>query len=76
MASAFVIRPFGTKNGIDFERIDQELIDPALKANNLTGRTTGDTLKQANIRTEMFQRLLTADVVIVDISISNANVLL
>jgi tetratricopeptide (TPR) repeat protein len=74
MASAFIIRPFGTKNGIDFDRVERELIGPALTGHRLTGRTTGDTLKQGNIRTEMFQRLLTADVVIVDISIDNANV--
>jgi hypothetical protein len=74
MASAFIIRPFGTKNGIDFDRVEHELIEPALEGHDLVGRTTGDSLKQGNIRTEMFRRLLTADVVVVDISISNANV--
>src|SRR5215217_484905 len=74
MASAFIIRPFGIKKEIDFDRVQRELIDPALEGHRLIGRTTGDTLKQGNIRTEMFRRLLTADVVIVDISISNANV--
>ncbi|HEX8774053.1 MAG TPA: tetratricopeptide repeat-containing protein [Pyrinomonadaceae bacterium] len=74
MFSAFIIRPFGTKKGIDFERVERELIGPALTEHKITGRTTGDSLKQGNIRMEMFQRLLTADVVIVDISIGNANV--
>lgn len=74
MASAFIIRPFGTKKGIDFDRVERELIDPALQGHKLVGRTTGDSLKQGNIRTEMFERLLTADVVIVDISIGNPNV--
>jgi len=74
MASAFIIRPFGTKGDIDFDRVERELIDPALEGHDLVGRTTGDTLKQGNIRTEMFRRLLIADVVVVDISISNANV--
>jgi tetratricopeptide (TPR) repeat protein len=73
-SSAFIIRPFGTKKGIDFNKVEDELIDPALKALDLSGRTTGDSLKQGNIRTDMFQRLLMADVVIVDISIGNANV--
>lgn len=72
--SAFIIRPFGTKKGIDFDRVERELISPALTALQITGRTTADSLKQGNIRIEMFQRLLTADVVIVDISIGNANV--
>ncbi|HEV2706897.1 MAG TPA: tetratricopeptide repeat-containing protein [Pyrinomonadaceae bacterium] len=74
MPSAFIIRPFGTKKGIDFERVERELIDPALSGFQFAGRTTGDTLRQGNIRTEMFQRLLTADLVVVDISIGNANV--
>jgi hypothetical protein len=74
MASAFIIRPFGTKNGIDFDRVERELIGPALEEYDFVGRTTGDSLKQGNIRTEMFRRLLIADVIIVDISINNANV--
>jgi hypothetical protein len=74
MSSAFIIRPFGTKKGIDFDRVESELIGPALSGHKITGRTTGDSLRQGNIRAEMFQRLLTADVVIVDITIMNANV--
>lgn len=74
MLSAFIIRPFGVKAGIDFDRVERELIDRALKALDIVGRTTGDSLRQGNIRIEMFQRLLTADVVIVDISIANPNV--
>jgi hypothetical protein len=74
MASAFIIRPFGTKKEIDFDRVERELIDPALREFEFTGRTTGDSLKQGRIHTEMFERLLTADLVIVDISIANANV--
>src|SRR5215208_5138938 len=74
MSYAFIIRPFGIKKGIDIDKVESQLIDPALTALDIEGRTTGDSLKQGNIRTEMFQRLLTADVVVVDISISNANV--
>lgn len=71
---AFIVRPFGIKNEIDFDRIDKELISPALDAAGYTGRTTGEILKQGNIRTDMFQRLLTADLVVADLSIHNANV--
>jgi hypothetical protein len=71
---AFIIRPFGVKNGIDFDAIEQHLIAPALKAAGFTGRTTIDILRAGNIRTDMFQRLLTADLVIADLSIHNANV--
>ncbi len=71
---AFIIRPFGTQRDIDFDRVEQELIDPALAELGVAGRTTIEILKQGNIRTDMFQRLLTADLVIADISIHNANV--
>ena len=70
---AFVIRPFGTKSGIDFDAVERKLIDPALDELRLEGRTTGDILRAGNIREDMFQLLLTADVVVADISIHNAN---
>jgi hypothetical protein len=71
---AFIIRPFGVKQGIDFDRVVECLIDPALKALGVTGRDTIEILKQGNIRIDMFQRLLTADLVVADLSIHNANV--
>jgi hypothetical protein len=71
---AFIIRPFGYKNGIDFDQVEQKLIDPALNRLEITGRTTMEIRRQGNIRLDMFQRLLTADLVIADISIQNANV--
>lgn len=70
---AFIIRPFGKKRGIDFDRVEAELIDPALNALEITGRTTGEILEAGNIRTDMFQQLLVADIVIADISTNNAN---
>lgn len=71
---AFIVRPFGVKSEIDFDRIERELIGPALDAAGFTGRTTGDIVKQGNIRTDMFQHLLIADLVVADLSIHNANV--
>lgn len=71
---AFIIRPFGTKNEINFDEVEQKLIDPALNRLGITGRTTMEIRRQGNIRLDMFQRLLTADLVIADISIHNANV--
>jgi len=71
---AFIIRPFGTKNEINFDQVEADLIDPALDNFNITGRTTMEIRRQGNIRVDMFQRLLTADIVIADISIHNANV--
>ena len=71
---AFIIRPFGTKNEINFDEVEKKLIDPALNRLEITGRTTMEIRRQGNIRLDMFQRLLTADLVIADISIQNANV--
>ena len=71
---AFIIRPFGTKKDIDFDRIERELIAPALAQAGVDGRTTLDILGPGNIRVDMFQRLLTADLVVADLSIHNANV--
>ena len=71
---AFIVRPFGTKSGVDFDRVEAELIAPALERLGVTGRTTGEIAEQGNIRTDMFQRLTTADLVVADLSIHNANV--
>lgn len=75
---AFIVRPFGKKiaksgREIDFDLIEEKLIDPALSAAEIEGRTTGEIISQGNIRRDMFQRLLTADVVVADITVDNAN---
>ena len=79
MARAFVIRPFGTKTDsagkeINFERVHQELIDPALKAVQFEGGTTGTIVEPGNIREDMFALILEADLVVCDITVHNANV--
>jgi hypothetical protein len=71
---AFVVRPFGEKNGVDFERVHRELIAPALEALGVDGDTTGEILSAGNIREDMFRLLAVADLVIADLSIHNANV--
>ena len=70
---AFIVRPFGIKQGIDFDRVESELIRPALGKAGFSGGTTGELVQQGNIRTDMFEQLLIADLVIADISIHNAN---
>jgi hypothetical protein len=70
---AFIIRPFGEKNGIDFDRVERELIKPALKSMGFIGSTTGEFIQQGNIRADMFEQILIADLVVADISIHNAN---
>lgn len=79
MARAFVIRPFDKKKDsagkeIDFNRIHDELISPALKAAGFRGDTTGEIVDAGNIREDMFSLILEADLVICDVTIHNANV--
>lgn len=71
---AFIIRPFGTKNDINFDEVERVLIAPALREAGAEGGTTIDIVESGNIRTDMFRRLLTADLVVADLSIHNANV--
>ncbi len=76
---AFIIRPFNLKENnkgetINFNRVDNELITPALKHIGLSGGTTAEFIQQGNIRLDMFRELLSADLVIADISIHNTNV--
>ena len=71
---AFIVRPFGTKGGINFDDVQKYLIAPALAALDIQGSTTEPFLQAGNIRADMFQQLLVADIVIADISIHNANV--
>src|SRR3712207_2162240 len=71
---AFIVRPFGTKAGIDFGKVEAELIAKALDELGIRGRTTTEIMRPGNIREDMFQLLLTADLVIADITLHNANV--
>jgi hypothetical protein len=75
---AFIVRPFGEKEGIDFDRVERELIQPALArlralGHDVAGGTTGEIARAGNIREDMFRMLVVADLVIADVSIHNAN---
>src|SRR5713101_2629536 len=70
---AFIIRPFGTRKRIDFDTVENELVSPALQSIGAEGRTTGEILEAGNIRIDMFQQLLVADLVIADITTNNPN---
>ena len=74
---AFIIRPFGKRKGggfeLDFDKVESDLIWPALQKLGAEGRTTGEILEAGNIRIDMFQELLVADVVIADITMNNPN---
>src|SRR2546423_6840902 len=71
---AFIVRPFGIKNDINFDEVERLLLAPALKEVGAEGGTTIDIVESGNIRVDMFRRLLTADLVVADLSIHNANV--
>ena len=76
---AFVAMPFGTKPGpdgqlVDFNRVYDELIRPALEQAGLTAFRADEETRPGDIRVDMFQELLIADLVVVDITIDNPNV--
>lgn len=71
---AFVAMPFGVKEGIDFDRVYADLIKPALAEAGLDAFRADEEMKAGDIRKDMFQELLLADLVLVDVSIDNPNV--
>ena len=76
---AFVAMPFGVKSGadgrpIDFNRVYREFIAPALDAAGLESFRADQEIRAGDIRTDMFQELLVADLVLADLSIDNPNV--
>ncbi len=76
---AFVVMPFGLKtdpqgNEVDFNRVYAELIKPALEAAGLDPFRADKEVRGGDIRTDMFQELLLADLVVVDLTLDNPNV--
>src|SRR5262245_4850522 len=59
---------------ISFDDIDHLLIQPAMRALGIKAETTEAVVKAGNIREDMFNRLVTADVVIADLTFYNPNV--
>ena len=57
---------------IYLDAVERDLIGPVLTKLGIAGRTTLDIAKAGNIRDDMFRLLVTADLVIADISIGNA----
>jgi tetratricopeptide (TPR) repeat protein len=76
---AFVAMPFGQKDGpdgqpIDFNRIYAEYIQPGLQAAGLAVFRADEEQAAGDIRSDMFQELLIADLVLADLTIDNPNV--
>jgi tetratricopeptide (TPR) repeat protein len=71
---AFVVMPFGRKDGIDFDEVYRALIVPALEGERFAVFRADEERRAGNIRTDMFQELLLADLVVADLSVDNPNV--
>jgi tetratricopeptide (TPR) repeat protein len=76
---AFIAMPFGTKPGadgqpIDFNRVYAELLMPALQDAGCEVFRADDEQRAGDIRTDMFQELLVADLVLADLTLDNPNV--
>lgn len=77
---AFVAMPFGCKPGadgktqIDFNAIWRQLLKPALERAGFDAFRADEELQAGDIRVDMFQELLVADLVLVDLTVPNPNV--
>ncbi|MFA5923754.1 MAG: hypothetical protein WC856_21075 [Methylococcaceae bacterium] len=76
---AFVAMPFGIKTGpdgkpIDFNGVYEEYIKPALEAAGLEVFRADEEQAAGDIKTDMFQELLIADLVVADLTLDNPNV--
>lgn len=78
----FVAMPFGIKEiidkekiqKIDFDKVYNDFIKPALEDEGFEVFRADEEVIAGNIRTDMFQELLLADLVVADLSIDNPNV--
>jgi len=71
---AFVAMPFGVKEEIDFNAVYKDFIKPALETAGFAVFRADEEMRAGDIRTDMFQELLLADLVVADLSIDNPNV--
>lgn len=76
---AFIAMPFGSKPDasgqiIDFNRVYSEYIKPSLEAAGLEVFRADEEQRAGDIRKDMFQELLVADLVVADLTIDNPNV--
>ena len=59
---------------INFDVISEKLLDPALRRLKMVPHTTEVVISAGNIREDMFHLLMTADLVIADVTLHNPNV--
>lgn len=70
----FVAMPYGERDGIHFDTIYQTLIQPALTGAGFDVFRADEAKQSGDIRADMFQELLLADLVLADITLPNPNV--
>src|ERR1700690_3841674 len=70
----FVAMPFGVKEGIDFNRVYADYICPGLESAGFEVFRADQEQRAGDIRADMFQELLLADLVVADLTIDNPNV--
>ncbi|MEO8297776.1 MAG: tetratricopeptide repeat-containing protein, partial [Burkholderiales bacterium] len=76
---AFIAMPFGIKPGpdgtpINFDLVYTQLIKPALNNAGCEAFRADEEPRAGDIRTDMFQELLVADLVVADLTLDNPNV--
>jgi len=59
---------------VDFDAVHKKLIAPALRRLQIVANTTEAVVEAGNIREDMFHLLMTADLVVADVTIHNPNV--
>lgn len=70
----FVAMPFGCKQGIDFDAVYAELVRPALESAGFRVFRADEETRAGDIRADMFQELLVADLVVAELTLDNPNV--
>jgi len=70
----FVAMPYGRKQDIDFDAVYSDYLKPALQGAGFEVFRADEERRAGDIRTDMFQELLLADLVVVDLTLDNPNV--
>jgi hypothetical protein len=66
--------PYGIKEEIDFNRVYGDLIKPSLERAGFEVFRADEEMRAGDLRTDLFQELLMANLVVVDLSIDNPDV--
>ena len=75
MKTCYVSTPFGTKDGVDYDRIYQQIVLPAAQEAGLECRRADEFASVALIQKAILEAVIAADVMIADVSNKNANVM-